>query len=176
MRIPRPLLVLGVLGAGFAVVRWQVRPAEPLAFKRGLDAPVPARLQHAVYYVRDLDRSRQFYQELFDLQFSARNHQESSAAMRLAGQNMMFFSFGEMHHDLCFVLNPGVRVDNEAWLGFTVALRLGQPLEAIRERLRARQVKFTEGRVLPVPHDAREALFFRDPDGHLIEVVEAAHV
>lgn len=168
-------LVLGALGTAAFVVRQKVRPAEPLAYKPGLSAPIPARLQHAVFYVRDLERSRQFYQDVFDLQFSARNHQDSSAAMRIVGQNMMFFSFGEMHHDVCFVQNPGVRVDNEAWLGFTVALRPGHSLAEIEERLNGRGVAFTRGRVLPVPSDPRAALFFRDPDGHLIEVVEAAH-
>ena len=168
-------LVLGALGTAAFVVRQKVRPAEPLAYKPGLGAPVPARLQHAVYYVRDLERSRQFYQDIFDLQFSARNHQDSSAAMRIAGQNMMFFSFGEMHHNICLVLNPSVRVDNEAWLGFSVALRPGQPLAEIEERLSVRRVAFTRARVLRVPSDTRNALFFRDPDGHLVEVVEAAH-
>jgi catechol 2,3-dioxygenase-like lactoylglutathione lyase family enzyme len=168
-------LIFGALGTAAVIVRQKVRPAEPLAYKPGLGAPVPARLQHAVYYVRDLERSRQFYQDIFDLQFSARNHQDSSAAMRIAGQNMMFFSFGEMHHDVCFVLNPSVRVDNEAWLGFSVALRPGQSLADIEERLNARRVAFTRGRVLPVESDTRSALFFRDPDGHLIEVVEASN-
>ena len=109
--------------------------------------------------MRDLDRSRQFYQDLFDVQFSARNHQDSSAAMRVVGQNMMFFSFGEMHHDICFVQNPSVRVDNDAWLGFTVALRPGHALADVRERLRSRRWGFTDGRVLPVPGDARDALY-----------------
>lgn len=168
-------LVLSALGTAAVVVWQRVRPAEPLAYKPGHSAPVPARLQHAVFYVGDLERSRQFYQEIFDLQFSARNHQDSSAAMRVVGQSMMFFSFGEMHHDVCFVQNPGVRVDNEAWLGFSVALRPGHSLGEIEEHLSARHVAFTRGRVLPVPSDTRGALFFRDPDGHLIEVVEAAN-
>ena len=169
------LLGLGALGAAAIVVRQKLRPAEPLAYRPGHGAPVPARLQHVVFYVRDLERSRRFYQQLFDLQFSARNHRDSSAAMRLAGQDMHFFSFGEMHHDLCLVLKPGLRVDNEAWLGFTVTLRPGQPLAGIEERLRTLRVAFTRGRALPLPADARAALFFRDPDGHVVEVVEAAH-
>lgn len=177
MKILKPLSIFGALGVlgGAAAIRWSVRPAEPLTVRPGLDAPVPARLQHAVFYVRDLDSSRRFYQDLFDVQFSARNHQDSSAAMRVVGQNMMFFSFGEMHHDICFVQNPNVQVDNDAWLGFTVALRPDQALADIRERLRALPWGFTDGRVLPVPGDTRDALYFRDPDGHLIEVVEAAH-
>jgi catechol 2,3-dioxygenase-like lactoylglutathione lyase family enzyme len=173
MKLTIPL-ALGALGTA-AVVWRHVRPAEPLAYKPGHSAPVPARLQHAVFYVGDLERSRQFYQDVFELQFSARNHQDSSAAMRVVGHSMMFFSFGEMHHDVCFVQNPSVRVDNEAWLGFTVALRPGHSLREIEERLSARRVTFNRGRVLPVPSDPRAALFFRDPDGHLIEVLEAAH-
>lgn len=177
MKILKPLPILGALGivGAAAAIRWSVRPAEPLALKPGLDEPVPARLQHAVLYVGDLDRSREFYQDLFDVQFSARNHQDSSAAMRVVGQNMMFFSFGEMHHDICFVQSPNVQVDNDAWLGFTVAMRPGQALADLRERLRSRRWSFTDGRVLPVPGDTRDALYLRDPDGHLIEVVEAAH-
>jgi catechol 2,3-dioxygenase-like lactoylglutathione lyase family enzyme len=177
MKILKPLPILGALGVvgAAAAIRWSVRPAEPLALKPGLDEPVPARLQHAVLYVGDLDRSREFYQDLFDVQFSARNHQDSSAAMRVVGQNMMFFSFGEMHHDICFVQSPNVQVDNDAWLGFTVAMRPGQALADLRERLRSRRWSFTDGRVLPVPGDTRDALYLRDPDGHLIEVVEAEH-
>lgn len=175
MRLPGRVVAAGLLGAGIVAVHRQTRPAQPIRIRAGLNAPVPARVQHAVFYVSDLNRSRTFYQQLFDVQFSAQNHQDSSAAMRLAGQNMNFFSFGDMHHDICLVLNPGVRVDNDAWLGFTVALRPGETLGDLRGRLNSLRVTFTEGRVLPIPADVRSALFFRDPDGHLIEVVEAAH-
>ncbi|HEY3621436.1 MAG TPA: VOC family protein, partial [Roseiarcus sp.] len=60
---------------------------------------VAAKLQHHVIYVDDLERSAAFYTKLFDLQFSALNHPDSSAAMRLARQQMRFFSFGFHHHD-----------------------------------------------------------------------------
>lgn len=172
MSVLEQVIVTGVLGTGLFAIRRRMQPAQPIALQDGLGAPVPKKVQHAVFYVSDLDRSRKFYQHIFALQFSARNHQDSSAAMRLAGQNMNFFSFGIMHHDVCLVLNPSVRVDNDQWLGFTVSLRSGESLDSIRQRLNELCVTFSEGRVLPVPDDSRAALFFRDPDGHVIEVVE----
>ena len=38
-----------------------------------------AKLQHQVIYVDDLAQSKDFYMKLFDLQFSALNHPDSSA-------------------------------------------------------------------------------------------------
>ena len=49
-----------------------------------------AKLQHHVIYVSDLKRSKDFYTKLFDLQFSALNHPDSSAAMRLANHGNAF--------------------------------------------------------------------------------------
>jgi 2-keto-4-pentenoate hydratase/2-oxohepta-3-ene-1,7-dioic acid hydratase in catechol pathway/catechol 2,3-dioxygenase-like lactoylglutathione lyase family enzyme len=147
------------------------RAATPLG-EAPAGSPVPVRFQHAVFYVRDLAQSQAFYQDIFDVQFSARNHPDSSAAMRLVGQTMMFFSFGHYHHDICFVQNPGVSVDNEQWLHFTVRARTRPAFEAIRDRAAARGLKVSAGRVLSIygggPDDA---LHFRDPDGHVVEVV-----
>jgi 2-keto-4-pentenoate hydratase/2-oxohepta-3-ene-1,7-dioic acid hydratase in catechol pathway/catechol 2,3-dioxygenase-like lactoylglutathione lyase family enzyme len=135
-------------------------------------SPAPARFQHAVFYVRNLELSQAFYQDIFDVQFSARNHPDSSAAMRLVGHTMMFFSFGHYHHDICFVQNPGIAVDNEEWLHFTVRARTRPAFEAIRDRASARGLKVTAGRVLPIyGGGAEEALHFRDPDGHVVEVI-----
>ena len=53
---------------------------------------VASKLQHHVIYVDDLDRSTAFYTKLFDLQFSAHNHPDSSAAMRLSRQRRCTFS------------------------------------------------------------------------------------
>jgi 2-keto-4-pentenoate hydratase/2-oxohepta-3-ene-1,7-dioic acid hydratase in catechol pathway/catechol 2,3-dioxygenase-like lactoylglutathione lyase family enzyme len=135
-------------------------------------SPAPARFQHAVFYVRDLAQSQAFYQDIFDVQFSARNHPDSSAAMRLVGHTMMFFSFGHYHHDICFVQNPRIAVDNEEWLHFTVRARTRPAFEAIRDRASARGLKVSAGRVLPIyGAGAEDALHFRDPDGHVVEVV-----
>ena len=53
-----------------------------------------AKLQHHVIYVSDLERSTDFYTKLFDLQFSALNHPDSSAAMRLATWRCIFSASG----------------------------------------------------------------------------------
>jgi len=44
--------------------------------------------------------------------------------------------------------------------------------EAIRDRASARGLKVSAGRVLPIyGAGAEDALHFRDPDGHVVEVV-----
>ena len=73
---------------------------------------VAAKLQHHVIYVDDLDRSEAFYTKRFDLQYSAHNHPDSSAVMRLSRQQMRFFSFGFHHHDICFVKHLKYKMDN----------------------------------------------------------------
>jgi catechol 2,3-dioxygenase-like lactoylglutathione lyase family enzyme len=93
-----------------------------------------AKLQHHVIYVSDLNRSKDFYVKLFDLQFSALNHPDSSAAMRLSNQEMHFFSFGFYHHDLCLVKHHKLKMDNNSMLHFTlVAHEKGR----LRPQLRA---------------------------------------
>ncbi len=75
------------------------------------NAPIAAaKLQHHVIYVSDLRRSKDFYTKLFDLQFSALNHPDSSAAMRLAQMEMHFFSFGFYHHDICLVKHHKLKI------------------------------------------------------------------
>ncbi|WP_139891604.1 hypothetical protein [Bacillus sp. D386] len=65
--------------------------------------PVLDKVQHAVFYVKDLNESQAFYEAIFDIQYSAINHPDSSAAMKMVGHTMKFFSFGYYHHDICFV-------------------------------------------------------------------------
>jgi predicted enzyme related to lactoylglutathione lyase len=77
-----------------------------------------AKLQHHVIYVSDLKKSKDFYMKLFDLQFSALNHPDSSAAMRLSHQEMHFFSFGFYHHDICLVKHHKLKMDNSSMLHF----------------------------------------------------------
>ena len=59
-----------------------------------------------------------FYKNLFNLQFSARNHPDSSAAMRLANMEMRFFSFGRYHHDICLVKHGQLKMDNGSMMHF----------------------------------------------------------
>ena len=79
-----------------------------------------SKFQHHVFYVEDLKRSKEFYIQLFDLQFSALNHPDSSAAMRISQQEMHFFSFGFYHHDLCMVKHHKLTMDNNSMLHYTM--------------------------------------------------------
>ncbi len=133
-----------------------------------------ARLQHTVFYVRDMDESREFYESVFDLQFSAKNHPDSSAAMRLSANTMNFFSFGHYHHDICLVTNPNVQLDHDEFLYFSMQLNPDTlPLAELRARLQRRRVTVREGSVLKsrtlMPGQA--AIHFPDPNGHWLEVL-----
>ena len=83
---------------------------------------VAEKLQHHVIYVSDLERSLTFYTDLFNLQVSARNHPDSSAAMRLANMEMRFFSFGRYHHDICFVKHGKLKMDNGSMMHFSLVV------------------------------------------------------
>lgn len=144
---------------------------QPLITPNGND-PELDKVQHAVFYVNDLAESQAFYEAIFDIQYSATNHPNSSAAMKLVGHTMKFFSFGFYHHDICFVQNPNVTVDEDQWSHFTLKLAEGITLDQIKERLSILNVSYKEGRVLPqLVKDYTPVIHFNDPNGHTIEVV-----
>ena len=89
-------------------------------------------LQHHVFYVTDLERSKAFYIKLFDLQFSALNHPDSSAAMRLSQQEMHFFSFGFHHHDICLVKHHKLKMDNNSMLHFALTVKDAKAFDEVR--------------------------------------------
>src|SRR5580693_7499675 len=95
---------------------------------------VVKKLQHHVFYVDDLARSKDFYTRLLDLQFSALNHPDSSAAMRLSHQEMHFFSFGFYHHDICLVKHHKLKMDNVSMMHFSLVARDRTAFDAIRQR------------------------------------------
>jgi len=131
------------------------------------------KLQHHVFYVKDLDESLEFYTDLFNVQFSARNHPDSSAAMRMMQQTMYFVSFGYYHHDLCFVENRNFTVDNDEMLHMTLMLQDGHSISDLRQKLNQRNITPKEGRMLASsrPIEGKEAICFPDPSGHWLEVI-----
>jgi predicted enzyme related to lactoylglutathione lyase len=135
---------------------------------------VAEKLQHHVIYVSDLAKSKDFYEKLFDLQFSALNHPDSSAAMRLANMEMRFFSFGYYHHDICLVKHRKLKMDNGSMLHFSLVARDGDCFDAIRDRARQMKIEVHEGRLLTSAkqHPGARAFWFQDRDGHCIEVLE----
>ena len=133
---------------------------------------IPSKLQHHVFYVTDLKRSRDFYVKLLDLQFSARNHPDSSAAMRLVDQEMNFFSFGYHHHDLCFVQNNKLKMDNGSMLHFGLTIRDSTTFDAVRDRALYMGLKIREGRMLASARPVEKAFCVQDPDNHWIEILQ----
>ena len=135
---------------------------------------VAAKLQHHVIYVDDLERSAAFYAKLFDLQFSALNHPDSSAAMRLARQQMRFFSFGFHHHDICLVKHLKLKMDNGSMMHFALAVRAGASFDAIRRRAAEMGVEVREGRLIASARlePGSRAFHLRDPNNHWIEIIQ----
>ena len=132
-----------------------------------------AKLQHHVIYVSDLKRSKDFYMKLFDLQFSALNHPDSSAAMRLSNQEMHFFSFGFYHHDLCLVKHHKLTMDNASMLHFTLVARDFDAFDAIRARAVAMGIPVRDGRLIASAKTkpGQRAFCLQDPDCHWIEII-----
>jgi len=138
-------------------------------------APISVtNLQHHVFYVTDLHRSKAFYTELFDLQFSALNHPDSSAAMRLSQQEMHFFSFGFHHHDLCLVKHHKLHMDNNSMMHFTLAVRDSAAFDGVRQRADRMKLAVREGRMIASAKPVSRAFCVQDPDKHWIELIEEA--
>ena len=131
------------------------------------------KLQHHVFYVEDLERSKDFYIRLLDLQFSALNHPDSSAAMRLSQQEMHFFSFGFYHHDICMVKHHKLKMDNGSMLHFSLATPDPNAFNAIRARARAMGLTIREGRMIASakPPSGDKAFCLQDPDKHWVEIL-----
>jgi catechol 2,3-dioxygenase-like lactoylglutathione lyase family enzyme len=133
-----------------------------------------SKLQHHVFYVTDLERSKNFYIQLFDLQFSALNHPDSSAAMRLSAQEMHFFSFGYYHHDICLVKHHKLAMDNGSMMHFTLAARNAAAFDDIMERAGRMNLSIRKGRFIASARPVVRAFCVQDPDKHWIEIVEEA--
>lgn len=133
---------------------------------------IVTNLQHHVFYVTDLERSKAFYTELLDLQFSALNHPDSSAAMRLSQQEMRFFSFGFHHHDLCLVKHRKLKMDNGSMLNYSLVARDAVTFDEVRKRAEAMKLTIKEGRMLASAKPVSRAFCVRDPDNHWIELIE----
>jgi catechol 2,3-dioxygenase-like lactoylglutathione lyase family enzyme len=133
-----------------------------------------AKLQHHVIYVSDLKRSKDFYMKLFDLQFSALNHPDSSAVMRLSDQKMHFFSFGFYRHDLCLVKHHKLMMDNHSMLHFTLVARDHDAFNAIRKRADAMGIPVRDSRLVASAKisPGQRSFSLQDPDRRWIEIIE----
>lgn len=118
------------------------------------------RLGHVVLKVRDLMVSVAFYRDVLGLREVARY-----------GGNMVFFSWGENHHDLALLeVGAHAPAPSPDSVGlYHVAFKVGDSLDA----LRALRDHLTQQSV-PVlgmsDHTVSQSLYIRDPDGIEIEL------
>ncbi len=122
---------------------------------------VPDRIGHVVIKVRDLERSREFYTQVVGLQ----------QMMDLPQLKMAFFaSNGRDHHELaCIEVGKDADAQHLLEIGLQhVAFRLRD-----EDHLRAAYQEFKKCDVpidFTVDHGVTKSIYFRDPDGHQLEV------
>ena len=133
----------------------------------------PVKFQHLVLFAKDLVQSHKWYRKIFNLQFSAQNDPNGSAAMSVIQQSMHFFSFGYYHHDLALCSRKGVYPDNTSLLNYTMRLRDSVSMEDFMARLKSQNIEYKEGRLLKSAKtpDGLKAVCFKDPNGYWIEVI-----
>jgi hypothetical protein len=111
--------------------------------------------------------------QLLDLQLSALNHPDSSAAMKLADQEMRFLSFGYYHHDICLVKHRKLPFDHDSMMHYTMVIRDENAFIGILENARKMKIQLKEGRMVKSARmeDHWKAFCFQDPNNHWIELL-----
>jgi catechol 2,3-dioxygenase len=122
---------------------------------------VPDRIGHVVIKVRDLARSRQFYTDVLGLKLM----------MEIPKIKMAFFaSNGRDHHEFaCIEVGADAPGPSRGEIGLVhIAFRLRDEahLRAAYQELKEKQVPILS----TVDHGITKSIYFRDPDGHQLEV------
>ena len=121
----------------------------------------PVRLNHAVLFVADLERSERFYRDVFGMEIIAREPRANAAFLRLPRSGN--------HHDLgLFGLGPGVGPKRRgvglyhlAWQVDTI-----DELATVRDALIAAGAYTGES-----SHGATKSIYGADPDGNAFEIM-----
>lgn len=134
---------------------------------------------HVAIFVNDTAASRAFYEEVLDLQWSQTDTPDMTPMTRILGQSLCFMSCGTYHHDLVLVEQfarngQTVPVQPDDLLHMTFTLRPGQRLATIAERVRAGGQRVIDGAVFPTLTGSVPGIHFRDPNGHLVEILASA--
>jgi len=118
------------------------------------------RLNHAVLFVSDLERSVDFYTRLFGLEVVAR--EGPMAFLRIKGS--------DNHHDLGLLgLGPRASRPNP---GSTGLYHLAWQVGSIQELAQARQTLIAQGAFQgESDHGATKSLYGADPDGNEFEIM-----
>ncbi|MDA8283177.1 MAG: VOC family protein [Actinomycetota bacterium] len=122
----------------------------------------PVRLNHAVLFVSDLERSVRFYTHVFAMQVIAREPQANAAFLRLARSGN--------HHDLgLFGVGPSGGQKRRGAIGL---YHLAWQLDTIDELAAARQTLLDAGAYAgESSHGATKSVYGADPDGNDFEVM-----
>jgi catechol-2,3-dioxygenase len=124
--------------------------------------PIPVkRLNHAVLYVRDVDRSVAFYQQAFGFEV-VENMPGQAAFLRAAGS--------DNHHDLgLFAVGAGAPSPPRGAVGL---YHLAWEVASIHELAAGRRTLEALGALVgQSDHGATKSLYGRDPDGNEFEVM-----
>jgi catechol-2,3-dioxygenase len=121
----------------------------------------PVRLNHAVLFVADLDRSERFYRNVFGMEVAARERRANAAFLRLPRSGN--------HHDLGLFgvgtgsgpKRRGIGLYHLAWQVDTV-----DELSAARDALRSAGAYTGES-----SHGATKSIYGADPDGNEFEIM-----
>lgn len=120
-----------------------------------------AELGHVVFYVRDLNRSSDFYREVVGLE----------SIGRIFDQRAEMFSGGRTHHELLLIQvgdAPGPQGGRRVGL-YHVGFKVGDNLEALRAA-KARAKAFGSPIDGQSDHTISKSLYLRDPDGNEVEL------
>lgn len=122
----------------------------------------PVRLNHAVLFVADLDRSVRFYTDVFGMDVIAREPRANAAFLRLPRSGN--------HHDLgLFGVGTGGGPKRRGAIGL---YHLAWQLDTIDELAAARQVLVDAGAYTgESSHGATKSLYGADPDGNEFELM-----
>jgi len=135
-----------------------------LARGPGLTGPVafsPVRLNHAVLFVADVERSVRFYTQTFGMEVVAREPRANAAFLRLPR--------GANHHDLGLF---GVGPAEPRQRGAIGLYHLAWQVATIEELAEARDALVAAGAYTgESSHGATKSLYGADPDGNEFEVM-----
>jgi catechol-2,3-dioxygenase len=122
----------------------------------------PVRLNHAVLFVADLDRSLAFYTDLFGMQIVAREPRANAAFLRLPRSGN--------HHDLgLFGVGTAGGPKRRGGIGL---YHLAWQLDAIDELVAARQALLdADAYSGESSHGATKSIYGADPDGNEFELM-----
>ena len=122
----------------------------------------PVRLNHAVLFVADLERSLRFYTEVFGMEVAAREPRANAAFLRLPRS--------ENHHDLgLFGVGEQAPPKRRGGIGL---YHLAWQVDTIDELAVARQILLDASAYTgESSHGATKSIYGSDPDGNEFEVM-----